>query len=1599
MPEGLARVAFIAAGAHASLALSTLPAPPLQFIARAMTTNQARLSWVDNCTDEDSYLIERAPNESYYAGEWTQIARLRANATQFTDSTVLPGGIYWYRVRAHNRWGNSALTLATTQVLALSSPPTPAYFQTSIGNSNSVNLEWNNYNWLTGVPDGYEIQRALDVAGSPGFWSPAGSVRDVLNAATVAFTDINTAPLQTYWYRVRAYNVFGSSEFSEPVSVRVVPPPVPDWLTVTPFADRMVLNWYVGSSYGFGLDAFSLERAPDEAGSPGTWSSLTNISVREPYSWGYTYSDAGHDLNTTWWYRVRTHNWIGYGPYSTPTNATIILPAAPVQLSGWLGGSHQVNLQWLQYPSDQNGFRIERAVDAGGGPCTWSEIGILQLTNSKEAFFTDKNVTALTTNWYRVRAFNQLGNSDYSSAITVAAVPPPAPSLSLNTYRAQFNLNYGLSDYHFDTGNFGGYKIEHAPDAGGSPGTWTQIAQTFEEAFTDSGYALNATRWYRVRASNWAGDGVYSPAVSATILPPGTPESLTARIGTTNQINVSWFDSHSDQDGFRLERAPDVGGGPGSWLEIAVISATNSYDGNYADTNVLTSSSYWYRVRTFNGVGLSAYAGPVSVAVIPPPAPTYGEASVNRDQVVFYWSGDYSAYGLVDGYKIERAPDVGGNPGAWQEIGNTSSDENHFTDSGRPGNSTWWYHARAYNWIGVSLPGPAASATIYPPTTPYQVYGRISASNQVDLSWYIPTTDEDGFQLERAPDADGIPGTWTEIAVIPGTNTWLGNYTDTNLTGLTTNWYRVRAFNVVGSSDYSPPAAIPLIPPQAPYRVWASPDRDQVVLNWSAYYGDYGYVEGFKIERAPDLAGSPGDWSQIGTLAITNPYAGDFAYADFGRGLNTTWWYRIRAFNWTGDGDYSPPASAMIIPPAAPAWLVGRIGSTNEVILSWYQSQTDQDGFRLERAPDDNGMPGVWTGIGTVAATNASYLEFTDTNATALTTNWYRVQSFNLFGNSDYAEPVQVAVVPPPAPYLGSVQAYRDRLELQWYSDYYGYRGYGAINGFKVERAPDVGGEPGAWAQVAQVGPASFSYSDSNLVLNATWWYRVRAYNWVGIGDPSQETYATILPPGAPDWIVGRIGSTNQVKLSWHDSSVDEDGFRLERAPDVEGLPGAWTQIGIIAVTNASDVEFTDTNATALTTYWYRVQAFNALGESEYTISAATRILPPPMPYLSASVYRDQVNLYGYNVYIFDYGRVDGFQLERAPDMAGSPGAWSQIASKVLDGPNDYYFNYTDPARPVNAKFWYRLRAFNWVGEGDYSPEVSATTVLPATPNYMTGVLGSTNQINLAWYDYAQDEDGFQLERAADTNGIPSVWEEIANIPAPNAYGPSFTDTNVTAYTTNWYRIRAYTVVGYSGYCAAISVKAMPPAAPGWHNTSYSYSGQVNLSWYASDPATAEGYELERATNTATGPESWTTLIHFLGLWSVAGYADTNIVTGGSYVYHVKAFNWVGESPWSSLASITIPPPYMAGVATSASPSTPALHITSLILTNQSVVITWDSLGGTTNMVQAAANLADGFSDLSGPMIITGYGSVATNFLDSGALTNSSRRFYRIRSP
>ena len=89
---------------------TTPPAAPSGLAASANGTDSIDISWFDNSSDETSFNIERSPD----GANWTQIATLGADATNYSDNGLNPDTTYYYQVQAANSSGASAFSNTTS---------------------------------------------------------------------------------------------------------------------------------------------------------------------------------------------------------------------------------------------------------------------------------------------------------------------------------------------------------------------------------------------------------------------------------------------------------------------------------------------------------------------------------------------------------------------------------------------------------------------------------------------------------------------------------------------------------------------------------------------------------------------------------------------------------------------------------------------------------------------------------------------------------------------------------------------------------------------------------------------------------------------------------------------------------------------------------------------------------------------------------------------------------------------------------------------------------------------------------------------------------------------------------------------------------------------------------------------------------------------------------------------------------------------------------------------------------------------------------------------------------------------------------------------
>jgi len=192
------------------------------------------------------------------------------------------------------------------------------------------------------------------------------------------------------------------------------------------------------------------------------------------------------------------------------------------------------------------------------------------------------------------------GRINANNSINPPANAPDGPSdlvaVSASTSRIELNWTDQASDES-------GFKIERAT---ASAGPYTHVAKVAADvgSYADTGLIDGTSYYYRVRAFNAAGDS--APSEDNATTPLAAPSNLSAEAASSSRIDLSWTDHSSVESGFRIEQK--VGSG-GTYAEIAVVDTDVN---TYSSTGLEVSTTYYYRVKAYEGTLDSAYSNEAS---------------------------------------------------------------------------------------------------------------------------------------------------------------------------------------------------------------------------------------------------------------------------------------------------------------------------------------------------------------------------------------------------------------------------------------------------------------------------------------------------------------------------------------------------------------------------------------------------------------------------------------------------------------------------------------------------------------------------------------------------------------------------------------------------------------------------------------------------------------------------------------------------------------------------------------------------------------------------------------------------------------------------
>jgi hypothetical protein len=294
-------------------------------------------------------------------------------------------------------------------------------------------------------------------------------------------------------------------------------------------------------------------------------------------------------------------------------------PSAPSNLKATAISSSRIDLSWTDNSSIESGFKVERKTGSGG---TYNQI---TTRGANVRTYSNTGLASGTTYYYRVRAYNATGNSPYSnsSGATTKDTIPAAPSALTATAVSDKQINLAWTD---NSPNEDGFRVFRSTD-----GTnFTQIASVGinVKTYASAGLTGNRRYYYRVRSYNTAGLSGNSNTAN-DITAPQAPTALTAASAgsgptTWDKVNLAWTDNASSEAGFKIERAT---ASAGPFTQIATNAAS---DTTYTATGLAAQTTYYFRVRTYNSNGNSAYSNTASTATpnAPPTLTAIGNKTV-----------------------------------------------------------------------------------------------------------------------------------------------------------------------------------------------------------------------------------------------------------------------------------------------------------------------------------------------------------------------------------------------------------------------------------------------------------------------------------------------------------------------------------------------------------------------------------------------------------------------------------------------------------------------------------------------------------------------------------------------------------------------------------------------------------------------------------------------------------------------------------------------------------------------------------------------------------------------------------------------------------
>ena len=340
------------------------------------------------------------------------------------------------------------------------------------------------------------------------------------------------------------------------------------------------------------------------------------------------------------------------GSASTAPTSPGSLVTTPVSSTG-------ISLGWQDNSSDETGFEIYRSETSGSG------FTLINKAGTNATAYTDGGLAASSTHYYKVRAVNQAGFSNYTGEVAGTTLSGSSTTIctdgcSIITARSgngssqdatrAFDNSTSTKWYNFQTSGsiwiqyqfcnsaayaVNSYSLTSANDMalrdpktailyGSNDGVNFATLDSrsnivFSSRYQKQTFSISnstAYKYYKFEfVANTGNDGLQLSEIelmSSGTIPPGTgpaaPSGLTTLFNASEMIDLTWTDNSSDETSFIVEQSLNSAFSP---LQTSYTLAGNTTKN--VIKGLAANTTYYFRIKSTNGSGSSAYSGILTV--------------------------------------------------------------------------------------------------------------------------------------------------------------------------------------------------------------------------------------------------------------------------------------------------------------------------------------------------------------------------------------------------------------------------------------------------------------------------------------------------------------------------------------------------------------------------------------------------------------------------------------------------------------------------------------------------------------------------------------------------------------------------------------------------------------------------------------------------------------------------------------------------------------------------------------------------------------------------------------------------------------------------